>query len=83
MKHQINTDNLDPAELEMRITPEIENLMKGEPFFLEIEMLQGTRTELQDGRIEYKIQITDPAKKEMVVEFLLKMISNSHKAINN
>ena len=68
----------DLAQIKMTITPNIEKMMKGEPFFLEIEMLQGSRKVLKDGRIKYRIEVADPHKQEIVKEFVLKMISKSH-----
>ncbi len=68
----------DIATVEMEITPYIEDLLKKEPFFLEIEMLQGTREVLNDGRIKYEIKIVDHTKQDIIKEFVLKMISQSH-----
>lgn len=67
----------------MTITKEVESILKGDPFFLEIEMLQGERIEMTDGRLWYKIEIADSDKSELMREFVLKMISNSHNASPN
>jgi hypothetical protein len=67
------------AKLDMTITPDMEEQMKGFPFFLEIEMLRADRTVVKDGRIEYSnVLIEDEQKAELVKEFVLKMISHSH-----
>lgn len=67
----------DYATLTMEITPEMEKQFKGEPFFLEIEMLQGDREELENGMIKYKCVINDHDKAELMKEFVLKCISHS------
>lgn len=67
----------------MTITPEMETMFKGDPFFLELEMLQGEKKILEDGMISYRITIADPDKAELVKEFALKCISLSHTNINN
>jgi hypothetical protein len=67
----------EPATLEMTVTPTMEQQMKDAPFFLEIEILQGEREDLKDGRIRYKIEIHDMDKAELVKEFILKVISKS------
>lgn len=72
--------NSNLATLEMTISPDIEELFKKAPFFLEIEMLQGERNSLPDGRIGIKIEIHDEDKIEMVKEFMLKAISDSPNA---
>jgi hypothetical protein len=73
------TDDENVATINMTISPFMEKEFSGFPFFLEIEMLQGNRKQLKDGRVKYKIQITDPEKILMVKEFCLKTISLSHK----
>jgi hypothetical protein len=72
----------DTAKLTMTITPCMEKVMK-ETFNLEIEMLQGIKRNLKDGRIKYCIEIGDMQKAEMIKEFLLKFISDSHNACQN
>ena len=59
----------DEAILTMTISPAMEKIMK-ETFDLEIEMLQGKSRLLKDGRIKYKIVITDKTKQEMVKQYL-------------
>lgn len=71
----------EPAICTMELTPDMERLFKGEPYFLEIEMLQGEREVLEDGRVKYIIEVHDPQKQEIIKEFCLKMISKSH--LNN
>lgn len=71
--------NKEPALLEMTITKVMEAEFKGPPIFLEVEMLQGVRNELPDGRIYYKVKIYDEFKAEMMLEFCLKTISQSDK----
>lgn len=66
------------ATLKMTITPEMEKQFKGYPYFLEIEMMQGDRKVLKDGRIKYWIEIDDEEKADLMKEFVLKMISKSH-----
>lgn len=66
------------ATLKMTITPEIEKQFKSYPYFLEIEMMQGDRKVLKDGRIKYRIEIDDEEKADLMKEFVLKMISKSH-----
>lgn len=78
-----NQMNDNTGYLTMEITREMEEMFKGFPFFLEIEMLQGEREPLPDGRIKYKIEIADTDKAELMKEFLLKMISKSHLSSNN
>jgi hypothetical protein len=70
----------EPGLLEMTITPEIEQMFKGAPMFLEIEMLQAEKRRLPDGRTWYKLEIHDQVKADLMQEFCLKMISQSHKA---
>lgn len=70
---------MEPALLEMTITKVMEAEFKGPPMFLELEMLQGEKKELPDGRIYYKIEIYDKDKAELMQEFCLKMISLSFK----
>lgn len=70
----------EAAQLTMEITPVMEEIFKGAPFFLEIEMLQGERQSLTDGRTKYVIEITDIDKAELLKEFFLKTISLSHQA---
>lgn len=71
------------GELKMTISKEIEDLFKKEPFFLEIEMLQGNRKVLKNGMIKYSITISDPDKQIVIREFVLKIISQSHKQSKN
>jgi hypothetical protein len=67
------------ATLTMTLTPDMEEQMKGFPFFLEIEMLRADKKRLEDGRIEYSnVIIEDAEKSNLVKEFVLKMISHSH-----
>lgn len=61
----------------------MEKMFKEAPYFLEIEMMQGNRKMLKDGRIKYKIEIADPDKSELMKEFVLKMISHSHNKNQN
>ena len=70
----------EPATLEMELTPEMEKCLKGEPFFLEIEMLQGEKQDLPDGRVRYTLIIQDQFKIDLIKEFVLKLISSSHDA---
>lgn len=70
--------NKEPARLEMTITKVMEAEFKGPPMFLEVEMLQGFRNELPDGRIYYQIEIFDDFKAELMQEFCLKTISQSY-----
>lgn len=72
-----------PAELEMTVTPDIEQILKGHPFFLEIEMLKGFITKLPDGRKQFKVIIHDQDKGKIVYEFVLKIISQSLNACKN
>lgn len=63
--------------LTMELTPEMEKVVK-EQFNLEIEMMQGDKESLPGGMTKYTIKIYDDQKCEMVKEFVLKMISESH-----
>jgi hypothetical protein len=72
----------EPAILTMTLTPYMEQVIK-DTFNIEIEMLQGKRRNLKDGRVKYKIEIHDMQKAEMVKEFVLKFISGSHNACKN
>lgn len=74
---QLFIKNKEPALLEMTITKLMEAEFKK---LLEIEMLQGLRNELPDGRIYYKIEIYDEFKAELMQEFCLKTISQSYKS---
>lgn len=69
--------------LEITATPYIENLLKGAPFFLEVEMLRAGRLEMPNGMIRYSVVVEDPAKIEIVKEFVLKLISDSLNACKN
>lgn len=73
---QLFITNKEPALLEMTITKVIEEEFKK---LLEIEMLQGIKNILPDGRIYYKVKIYDEFKAEMMLEFCLKTISQSDK----
>jgi hypothetical protein len=66
-----------PSILEMTISPELEDQFKGEPFFLEIEMLQGKREIKPDGRIYFELDIDDVDKVRTVKLFILHMMSQS------
>lgn len=59
------------------ITPDTEQMLKQEPFNLELEMLQADREVLENGMIHYVIPITDTHKIFIVREFILKVISRS------
>ncbi|MFL5786725.1 MAG: hypothetical protein ACJ748_01620 [Flavisolibacter sp.] len=78
----INKFGNEPAILTMTITPMIEAILK-KYAILEIEMLQGTREEQEDGRIYYKVEIHDPWKAEVFKNLLLQMISDSQNLILN
>lgn len=67
----------------MVISTEMEDILKQPPFCLEMEMMSGERTVLNDGRIEYHIEINDPDKDEVIKEFMLKTISKSQNACKN
>lgn len=73
----ISTIKKEPAYLEMTITKVMEVEFKK---ILEMEMLQGERKELRDGRVYYKVEIHDEFKAELMQEFCLKTISESYKA---
>jgi hypothetical protein len=79
----MNNIEINKVNLTMTITPDMEVIFKGDPFFLEIEMLQGEREVEPDGRIKYSITIKDNGKIELVKEFCLKLISMSHEKTNN
>jgi hypothetical protein len=70
-----------PMSIEIEITANmesrLESLLKGDPFFLETEMLQGEKEILPNGNIKYKIRVEDEFKKVLLREFSLKMISHS------
>lgn len=76
-------DKLKNGELRMTISPEMETMFKKEPFFLEIEMLQGSKRVLKSGMIKYKLTVADHDKQQMIKEFILKTISHSHKSCKN
>ncbi len=70
----------DTAFLTMELTSEMAEQFKIYPFFLEIEMLQGGIELLPNGIKKYTIEINDSYKAELIKEFCLKIISNSHNA---
>lgn len=72
----------DYGLLTMEVTPTVEMKLK-EAFNLEVEILQGDREIMPDGRNKITIKIYDATKCEMVKEFCLKMISQSHNQIGN
>lgn len=67
----------ETANLNMEITSYVEQSMKGDPLYLELEMLQGKREGLPNGMIKYEITITHPLKQLLVREFVLIGISMS------
>ncbi|MVM36056.1 hypothetical protein GO755_38945 [Spirosoma sp. HMF4905] len=55
-----NRQPIGPHQTTMTLTPVCEQIMKERVFpFMEIEVLQGTRTLLDDGQIEYKFLLDD------------------------
>lgn len=72
--HKVEPGPEDPATVEMTVTPQIEKLMQGDPFFLEIEMLQGVRETRPEGMTYYHFTISDPDKIKMVKAFALYML---------
>jgi hypothetical protein len=65
----------------MDLTDEMAKTIR-ENFNLEVEMLQGSQEKLADGRTRYIVEVRGE-KMEMVQEFILKLISNSHNVILN
>lgn len=76
MKEQNKSEQ---AFVTMELTPAMEKAFKEFPFFLEIEMLQGEKENLPNGRVRYSIEINNADKSDIMREFCLKMISLSHK----
>lgn len=74
-----NTGPFEGAEVTMEVTPDMEQIMK-EEFNLELELLQAERKPHPDGsgRSILKFMITDQDKAEMLRDFVLKVISQSH-----
>lgn len=68
----------DTATVEMTLTPEMEQTFK-EYFNLEIEMMQGITEHLPNGQTKFTIEVA-PDKAELIKEFMLKVISQSHKS---
>jgi len=68
------------AEVTMEITPTMEKTL-AEDFGLEVELLQADRKPHPDGsgRSILKFTIMDEEKAELLREFVLKVISQSHK----
>lgn len=64
----------DYGELTMEITPCMEKVFMQE-LNLEIEMLQGIRTELPNGMIKYEVKIYDDLKNDIIKEFCLRVIA--------
>ena len=54
----------------MELTPYMEEKLR-DVFNLEIEMLQGTREPLPDGRARLTFEIKDQAKGRMVVDLIM------------
>lgn len=65
------------AEITMTVSPEMEKELV-ELFDISIEVMQGNRKELPDGRCEIKISVANYQKQEMIKEFVLNAISKSH-----
>lgn len=63
--------------LTMEVTASMEKTII-EAFNLEIEVLQGMREPMLDGRTRFTITINDKQKSDIVREFILKLISQSH-----
>lgn len=70
-------DTEEPAIITMELTPDMEKLVK-ETFDIEVEMLSGTIEKLADGRTRFTIEVKHP-KSELILKFMLMIISNSHK----
>lgn len=68
----------EPAELTMEIDRETEQFLV-DHFDLELEVLQGSREQLPDGRSRIRMLITDQQKAQLVFAFVVKLISQSHK----
>lgn len=69
---------MEEGEVNMTITTVMEDLLKGDPFFLEIEMMKAERVVLSNGLVKYSsLIIEDEFKKELMKEFVLRAISLS------
>jgi hypothetical protein len=64
------------ATVEMTLTPYMEKLLI-ESFGLEIEVMQGERVELADGRARITITVHDLTKGELLRAFVLRCIANA------
>jgi len=66
-----------PATLDMTISKDMEKMFMSHPFFLELEMMQGEKEILSDGRTRYKITITCPIKSDLMKQFCLKVVAGN------
>lgn len=64
------------AMVEMTLTPYMEKKLISE-FNLEIEVLQGTREQLADGRARISITVRDEEKGELLRRFALYCVANA------
>jgi hypothetical protein len=72
-----NIPDDEGATITMELTTEFAKTIR-DRLNIEIEMLQGIIEPMPDGRTRYIITVTDPDKMELLREFALKLISNSH-----
>jgi len=79
--NRTSINNNVPAELDMTISKDMEKMFMSDPFFLELEMLQGEKESLPDGRTRYKLTITCPIKSDLIKQFCLKVVAG--KVCNN
>lgn len=75
--------HINGTKVEMQIPQYMEKPFKEAPYFLELEMLRGERTEMPDGGIKYKINIQDIEKMVWLKDFFLKLFSRSHDGCKN
>lgn len=68
------------ATVEMTLTPYMEKRII-EEFNLQIEVLQGSREALDDGRARISITVHDPDKGELLRRFCLYCIANAEQPI--
>ena len=74
-------ENEEIAILTMEVTPFMENLIR-ERMDLEIEILQGERIPLYDGRVKITVEISDLQKAERIKKFILAIIANGEHVVS-
>jgi hypothetical protein len=67
---------------ELTVTEQVEKILI-DFFNIEVEVMQGQRVILPDGRREITFEVRDEQKGKMIQEFILKVISKSHLLTGN